>query len=64
MSMSKKDYDLIAKRFSEQIVKHPAGSPAREALKDVIGTLAASLQASNPAFQPARFVAACNAIAK
>lgn len=62
MSMSKKDFDLIAARFSEQVVKHPPGSEAREALKDVIGALAASLQATNPLFQSARFVAACNAI--
>jgi len=64
MSMTRKDFELIAKNFAEQIAKYPKGSPEHNALSDTIGTMAARLQASCPSFLPARFVAASLGLAK
>ena len=62
--MSRKDFELIAINFAQQISKYQKGSPEHSALADAISTMTARLQANYPSFQPARFVAACHNIAK
>lgn len=56
--MTRKDYELIAKRFAEQIARYPKGSPEHKAISDAIGAMCASFQGEYPNFKPATFVAA------
>lgn len=60
--MTRKDFELIAKRFAEQIARHPKGTPEHKVLSDAIGALCASFQGEYPNFKPATFVAACHGI--
>ena len=62
--MSRKDFELIAANFAQQIAKYPKGSPEHNALSDAIGTMTARLQANYPSFLPNRFMAACLGLAK
>jgi hypothetical protein len=62
--MTRKDFELIAANFAQQIAKYPKGSAEHMALADTIGTMTARLQANYPSFQPARFVAACHGLTK
>lgn len=62
--MNRKDFELIAASFAEQIAKYPKGSHEHKALSDVIGTMTARMQAAYPAFLPNRFVAASLGFAK
>jgi hypothetical protein len=58
--MTRKDYELIASRIKQQVSDDPAGHHiAGETLENLAMSLAEDFKKSNPAFQPARFIAAC-----
>ena len=57
--MTKKHYIKIAAVFREQVEQHPITAVERMTLYNVLRELTPILQDDNPAFDKARFMAAC-----
>lgn len=59
MSMSKRDYEMLARVIRTNRSFTRADRNAQEIIDGIVGDLAVALAADNPRFDEGRFVAAC-----